>query len=877
MRLNKKRLAALAMSAVMAASAVPFPVYAEELSAGEDVVVSAETTVETPEVGAADNTVHAENIEFYYNSDSDFGVTYLMKGDNVNQEMKLTQNDGVTITSKTEANCQHGTQVILQATILGEVKTGVVDDNKLGDHKWRKVTGEVTIPPTCTSTGKGVTYEICDVCGKKQNEKEDTLAMIPHTYDDQVRVKESENVQVKDGQLVLDAEGNVQLIKENENGWYILEKHCTSTAHTDNGWVSQTKVDVPATTAAGARIKKSSVKGIKTDLSKYYNKQEVSVFPLAEDAIELEDCDKAGSYTVEYLNSKGEAIAEKDVTVAPHHYNVSKTAVFKSEADRKQAIISWDEKTKTLTVKSSHCTDPIEYVEVTHCNSSTCKLGVHKPGKNEFEYDKNGNKVTNCTGHVIESVKKTAEAVGPHSIAEDIKKNITEYAAGHKYDAKLSEIESKIVGEAKDYVKLDVPEEVCEKGGEITVKYICKIDKETVVETQKITVIAEGHKTPAVGKIENEVKATCQNPGSYDLVKRCERCGKELSKESKKTPRLKHTNETAVASKDETKDTTTTLEFVGDKLVDEEGFYLDKDNWTISVPAESTKNTFTVGKTAGFNITGNIYTNCKECNNHKVPVKDQSVKSLKVVDIQKEDSKGQNGYIVLEAVIGVPTKDDWNVDSTGNTWKNVKVTSAKIPYYSSMNAYNGRVEDSILNGLHKDDDGVYRYYVNGELQKDYTGMITDNGEKYLVVKGALATDIDGLWFSDVDKVWYFFVEGHVRADYTGIALYDGEWFYVTNGKLDEGVTGLVPYDGGTFLFTDGRLRNDVNGLWQDINNPADWYFLALGQVQNLYSGVAQYDGAFFVVKNGKLDTSYNGTIKYDGETFKVVNGQLITK
>ena len=81
-------------------------------------------------------------------------------------------------------------------------------------------------------------------------------------------------------------------------------------------------------------------------------------------------------------------------------------------------------------------------------------------------------------------------------------------------------------------MKVEVPSEVCEKGGEVTVKYICEIDKETVVETQKITVVGEGHKTPAVGKIENEVEATCEHGGSYDLVKRCERCEKELSKES---------------------------------------------------------------------------------------------------------------------------------------------------------------------------------------------------------------------------------------------------------------------------------------------------------------------------------------------------------
>ena len=71
--------------------------------------------------------IHAENIEFYYNSDDDFGVTYRMKGDNIDKEMKSYKEDGVTLVGKTDADCQHGSQVMLQATILGETKTGVVE------------------------------------------------------------------------------------------------------------------------------------------------------------------------------------------------------------------------------------------------------------------------------------------------------------------------------------------------------------------------------------------------------------------------------------------------------------------------------------------------------------------------------------------------------------------------------------------------------------------------------------------------------------------------------------------------------------------------------------------------------------------------------
>ncbi|MDQ9892112.1 hypothetical protein RFZ55_07070, partial [Acinetobacter baumannii] len=66
---------------------------------------------------------------------------------------------------------------------------------------------------TCVSTGKVEAWDECEYgCGTTKDKREDTLAKIPHTYDDQVRVKNSENVKVENGQLVLDEEGKVQLI-----------------------------------------------------------------------------------------------------------------------------------------------------------------------------------------------------------------------------------------------------------------------------------------------------------------------------------------------------------------------------------------------------------------------------------------------------------------------------------------------------------------------------------------------------------------------------------------------------------------------------------------------------------------------------------------
>lgn len=843
MRLNKKRLAALAMSAVMAASAVPFPVYAEELSAGEDVVVAAETTVETPEVGAAAVTVVGADFEYDSVTNEYSGV--LVWSDDSKTDIKKEEIKKEVV----EATCTTAEKVTLSTVYDGRTWKEDFEVGKALGHSFTKEERVVTKPATCDEKGIVTVYEVCDRCGEKQLKGQEEIPAA-HKFTDEVKYVVSEDRNTK-----LDENGKPVLIDITLPGTYDVMTKCS-----ECGKFIPTELNVQIQAEGIASAKVIKTENIKTDLSGI---TDANKFPVEEKDIELLDCSKDGKYVVEFFDGKGVSIGKTEITVKAHHYNTYKSIVV--DEKNEGSLIVKTNKDGSLTVTNTSCSVPVEYTEVTHCSATGCKEKAHVLGKGEVELPKKVEQ-GKANNTVIETVKKVAEPTGAHVLDDTAKTEIEKVvkAGNVVYSALLD------AAKGSKYVEFDVPENVCENGGVVTVKYLCKVENK-VVETADVKVLPEKHQT-GEATVENIIKATCQNAGSYDVVTRCKLCNKEIEKKTVKTARLLHTNETKLGVADTLKDTTTTLEFVGDKLVDTDGKYLDKKAWTI-LDSEAT---VTVGEEKGFQITANVFTNCKECNNHKVPVGDQKVKSLKVVDIQKEDSKGQNGYIVLEAVIGVPTEDEWQ-NNPKNEWKEVKVTSAKIPYYSSMSAYEGRVEDAVLNGLHKDDDGVYRYYVNGELQKDYTGMIEDNKEKYLVVNGVLATDMNGLWHSDVDKVWYFFVEGHVLANYTGIALYDGEWFYVTNGKLDEGVTGLVPYDGGTFLFTDGRLRNDVNGLWQDINNPADWYFLALGQVQNLYSGVAQYDGAFFVVKNGKLDTSYNGTIKYDGKTFKVVNGQLITK
>lgn len=878
MRLNKKRLAALAMSAVMAASAVPFPVYAEELSAGEDVVASVEVAepiteavVETPEAGGVVGTVIEDTIVFYYNSDSDYGVKFEWTN-GLKETWTQADTGAKTVTKETvAATCTHGEQVVLKATINGKERSEIVKQGTdLADHAYERKE-EVITKPTCTTEGQAKITWVCKDCGAVDASRPEeivTLDKVAHNFTGETTYDVNADWNTK-----LDDNGKPVLIDNTKAGYYFTVQTCTVCGEV------KTKVELKATEFSYAVVDTTKNVNIKSNLNDLINGSVARVDELQKDSkdIELVDCEKDGSFVVNYYNNAEDAVkpdakpvATETIAVKAHHYSTYKAFVFASKEDMSKVTIKHDAKTDTYTLTNNSCYETIEYKEVSICQASGCKYKPYTLGKDEVSNDTTGV----VKGHAYDVTTKELKPAGAHQIDTTVKKAVD--ALVKRGNVNFADLYGAIGG--SDYVKVEAPENVCEKGGVVKVNYLCVREENTVAETQEVTLIPGPHKetTPAV---ENKVVATCENAGSYDLVTRCEYCNKELSKTTIKTARLAHSNENAINEKN-WEDVSAFLQFDGTKVVDEDGHYLDKANWTIAdMKTGNTWGTKTpfVGyqNKSEFGVYARAYSKCTECGGNIFELNSDfggnksSRIGVKIVDIKKQDEKGQGGYIVLEA--------SYELKDGENAGKVIKVESGKIPYYSSMEAYLGRVEDTKVTGLHKDDDGVYRYYVNGELQKDYTGLIEDNKEKYLVVEGTLATDVNGLWYSDVDKVWYFFVEGHVRSDYSGTVLYDGEWFYVSNGKLDEAVNGLVAYNGGTFLFVEGRLRTDVSGLWQDINNPDDWYFLALGQVQNQYTGVAMYDGGFFVVENGKFDKDYNGTIEYDGETFKVVGGQLVIK
>ena len=937
--MNKKRLAALALSAVMATSTMSIPVYAADFSDGTaaeaEVQVqsdfSSDAAGEVQAAAPAEETVEAAgtiedgnqitNLKFYYNDPDfdDFTVTY-----NIGTSDTLHTAEAVEW-KREAATCKEPEKIWLKVTIDGQnyySKDGfnVRGSSALGDagHEWITTTDYIGgDKPSHNQSYTAVVSQECAICREQKDQVEKEMSPLPHEWSDPVYLPEGENSNVKteNGQVVFDSEGHAVLLDDTKDGYYKVVRYCTDpeceaerkTLRLDPAPAEDVEHKVEYSVSGKyAKITAYDKAHIKTNLveeygtKKFYNPTQQ--FALDEDDIELKDCTVGGWYELTYFNADDKPLSDKlKITVNPHHYNVYTTAEFENGVDKDQCTVSHDAN-GNLVVKNNSCYRTIEYYEVSHCQADGCNYKPHEvkyADREVWDASNETEQMNHDTDSMISKVKKEAVPVGEHVItneAQDVYDEIAKWAK----DGKLSKLLTygrivKIIDNT-DYIKLsDAPD--CSVGGTVTISYICALDEKTVVKTQEVKVVPTDH-VRDIPEMENYVAPTCDKVGTYDAVTDCKYCGTELERRPVEIPRLTHTNEIKAeydASgkyvNDYTTDTTAYLKFSGNKVVDTNGEALKNkgavitDTFNFAIDKENNVKVPFAGKYAmedtkefrdDFGVKVWVYTKCAECGKHEIALnKDNAVVNdvdndvqLKIVDVQKESANGRAGSITLEATYKIQTAGE-------NKGKTIK-EEITVPYFSTIEAYNGRLEeqpetpDEKLNGLHWDEDGECRYYVDGEFQKDFSGILEYEGKSFVLDNGVLRRTASGL--TPIDDEWYYLTEGRIRTDVTQLVEYDGEWFFVTEGKLDTSVNDLVEYDGETFVFVDGRLAQEGNGLW--VGKDDVWYFLSNGRVAEEHTGLAMYDNEWFYVVEGKIAVDYNGTVDFEGGTFKVVGGMV---
>ena len=191
-------------------------------------------------------------------------------------------------------------------------------------------------------------------------------------------------------------------------------------------------------------------------------------------------------------------------------------------------------------------------------------------------------------------------------------------------------------------------------------------------------------------------------------------------------------------------------------------------------------------------------------------------------------------------------------------------------------------------------DGIWYYFVNGELRTDYTGMAVNEYGTWYVENGVVTLSRSGIvWgtVADVTDWWYVKNSQVIYAD--TVASNEYGWWRIKDGRVDFSFTGLAANEYGWWYIRDGQVRFDYTGYadneygcWRVLNGKVDfdcntvelggdvWWYCRGGQVQFNYWGVAPNGYGWWRIEAGTVNFSYTGLASNEYGTWYIENGQV---
>ena len=257
--------------------------------------------------------------------------------------------------------------------------------------------------------------------------------------------------------------------------------------------------------------------------------------------------------------------------------------------------------------------------------------------------------------------------------------------------------------------------------------------------------------------------------------------------------------------------------------------------------------------------------------------------NLKVISLPKNVATiGKNSFrdcVELKDVYYAGTEKQYNALCSSVGDGNTAYTSATW-HYSSLGPDVWPSVD-VKNGLAMDYDGEYYYYVNGKVDRKYSGLYYDAELGWwLVLDGKVAKDYNDLYCDD-NYGWWLITDGTVNFGYTGlynsptygwwligggaVAFYYNDlwndancgWWKISNGAVDFGYTGLYNSPTcGWWLIGGGAVAFYYNDLWNDAN--CGWWKISNGAVDFGYTGL--YDSptcGWWLIGSGSIAFYYN--------------------
>lgn len=196
--------------------------------------------------------------------------------------------------------------------------------------------------------------------------------------------------------------------------------------------------------------------------------------------------------------------------------------------------------------------------------------------------------------------------------------------------------------------------------------------------------------------------------------------------------------------------------------------------------------------------------------------------------------------------LGVDTSAEQYVEYTSTNQKsnnnlNVETTAKPIATVSPLSSDETSERSGLVNV-----NGVWGYYLNNQLQTNFTGLQSNNNGTYVVE------------------------EGIVDLKLTGLKKIEDIWYYVENGKIIEDAYGLVKNKNGIWLVEKGMVNFQVTGLKRV---KGEWYYFKKGKLQINYTGIQSNVNGTWLVEDGEIDFGYKGTYVASGTIANPKKGQ----
>ncbi len=218
-----------------------------------------------------------------------------------------------------------------------------------------------------------------------------------------------------------------------------------------------------------------------------------------------------------------------------------------------------------------------------------------------------------------------------------------------------------------------------------------------------------------------------------------------------------------------------------------------------------------------------------------------------------------------------------------------------VPNYTGMawNEYgwwyfeNGDLNPNYT-GMACNENGWF-YYQNGNVDFSYTGMACNEYGWWYFYNGGIVFDYTGPACNEYG--WWAFKDGRIDYSFTGMLLNEYGWWYFRNGAIDLQYTGMACNDYGWWYFENGMLNPNYNGMACNENgwfyyrngnvdfsytgmacNEYGWWYFRDGWLDMSWTGIAQNEYGYWYYRNGNIAYDYSGTINYEGATYTVTNG-----